>query len=114
MFFSQKVAPIPERAGAAFASIVIPGQFTGRLLHHAGYLIQPIGIGNQVDMIAGDVVSQERNLEFENRFAQALAIPVTIHFKSEKECPVVASMNKVIYITREDISIRSFRPRSIE
>ena len=105
---------MPERAGAAFASIVIPGQFTSRLLHHVGNLIHPIGISNRMDMIAGDVVSQKRNLEFEKRFAQPLAIPVTILRKSEKECPVVASMSEVIYITGEDIPICSCRPRSIE
>ena len=98
-------APAPKSAAAQPAAVVIEGKLTFKLLHETTDRPGLARGHQQVDMVAGNGVIQERNPELLGGDSQSLTVRLPVHCKSKQKRAVVATVGEVVKVSREDVAV---------
>jgi hypothetical protein len=99
------ITPLPKGAASIFSPVVVSGKLSCRRLHDLGNLLNVVGMRDQVYVVAGDVVTQQREPMFDHCLPQPLSVSVPVFGELEQEFPVMAAMSQMINISREDVTI---------
>jgi hypothetical protein len=100
---------LPEGTASTFTPVVVTGKDSFQLLHHATDAAGPGFDGDDVGVVRGQAVVEQRDLEFLGRLPQALAVLRSVTSEAEEERTVMAAMRQVVNQTRLNESIGSWQ-----
>ena len=101
----ETITPIGTRAG--LTPIVGLPKFPGDLLHEFTDRVEVLREGQQMHVITGQAIIQNRQIIPADGLPQSTAVIISISGKPQEELPVVATMGQMIDIAGNEISIGS-------
>jgi hypothetical protein len=96
---------LPKRAASALSTVVGLGDLTCNQLNEMTDFVRVFRVDQQVNVITGNVIIQERYAAGAQGFSEEVQIRVAITRKLQQESSVVASVGDVTTPARKDVTV---------